>query len=88
MTIISKSAKGMMAEIKAIKTLTNQGYWCARSLDPQAPFDIVAVAKDGSIRLIDVKTNSYRKKNNWKISRSLSEQQKKLNIELMMIDYE
>tara|TARA_R100001015_G_C4540321_1_gene104503 strand:+ start:488 stop:751 length:264 start_codon:yes stop_codon:yes gene_type:complete len=85
---ITKSAKGMIAEIKAIKNLTKQGYWCARSLDPQAPFDVVAVSKDGKIRLIDVKTNSYRKKNNWRINRSLSKQQKNLKIELMMIDYE
>jgi hypothetical protein len=85
---VSKSAKGMVAELKAIKILTKQGYWCARSLDPQSPFDIVAVDKKGKIRLIDVKTKSFRKANNWKINRSLSQQQKDLNIELMMIDYE
>tara|TARA_R100000808_G_scaffold2980_2_gene11107 strand:- start:582 stop:845 length:264 start_codon:yes stop_codon:yes gene_type:complete len=85
---VSKSAKGMVAELKAIKILTKQGYWCARSLDPQSPFDIVAVDKKGKVRLIDVKVNSYRKANNWKINRSLSQQQKDLNIELMMIDYE
>ena len=78
----------MVAELKAIKILTKQGYWCARSLDPQSPFDIVAVDKKGKIRLIDVKTKSFRKANNWKINRSLSQQQKDLNIELMMIDYE
>ena len=78
----------MVAELKAIKILTKQGYWCARSLDPQSPFDILAVDKKGKIRLIDVKTKSFRKANNWKINRSLSQQQKDLNIELMMIDYE
>ena len=78
----------MVAELKAIKILTKQGYWCARSLAPQSPFDIVAVDKKGKIRLIDVKTKSFRKANNWKINRSLSQQQKDLNIELMMIDYE
>ena len=71
----------MVAELKAIKILTKQGYWCARSLDPQSPFDIVAVDKKGKIRLIDVKTKSFRKANNWKINRSLSQQQKDLNIE-------
>ena len=78
----------MVAELKAIKILTKQGYWCAKSLDPQSPFDIVAVDKKGKIRLIDVKTKSFRKANNWRINRSLSQQQKDLNIELMMIDYE
>ena len=78
----------MVAELKAIKLLTKQGYWCARSLDPQSPFDIVAVDKKGKVRLIDVKVNSYRKANNWRINRSQSKKQKKLNIEIMMIDYE
>ena len=61
----------MIAELKAIKILTQGGYWCAISLDPQCPFDIVAVDKKGKIRLIDVKVNSYRKANNFKINRSL-----------------
>lgn len=85
---ISKTAKGMIAELKAINKLTKEGYWCARTLDPQAPFDIVAVNKKGKIRLIDVKVNSYRKANNFKINRSLKQKQKKLNIELMMLEYE
>ena len=78
----------MVAELKAIKLLTKQGYWCARSLDPQSPFDIVAVDKKGKVRLIDVKVVSYRKANNWRINRSQSKKQKELNIEIMMIDYE
>ena len=85
--LISKSAKGMIAELKAIKLLTKQGYWCARSLDPHSPFDIVAVDKKGKIRLIDVKVNSYRKVSKRKIYRALRKKQKKLNIELMMVDY-
>ena len=78
----------MIAELKAIKLLTKQGYWCARSLDPHSPFDIVAVDKKGKIRLIDVKVNSYRKANNRRINRSLNKKQKELKIEIMMIDYE
>ena len=38
--------------------------------------------------MIDVKVNSYRKANNWRINRSLSKKQKELKIEIMMIDYE
>ena len=85
--LISKSAKGMIAELKAIKLLTKQGYWCARSLDPHSPFDIVAVDKKGKIRLIDVKVNSYRKADKRRINRILSKKQKELNIEIMMVDY-
>ena len=77
----------MIAELKAIKILTQGGYWCARSLDPQCPFDIVAVSKCGKIRLIDVKTICYRKSRNYKIHRIPTKKQKKLNIELMMVDY-
>ena len=78
----------MVAELRAINLLTKQGYWCARSFDPQSPFDIVAVDKKGTVRLIDVKVNSYRKANNWRINRSQSKKQKELKIEIMMIDYE
>jgi Holliday junction resolvase-like predicted endonuclease len=85
--LISKTAKGMIAELKAIKLLTKQGYWCARSLDPHSPFDIVAVDKKGKIRLIDVKVNSYRKADKRRINRILSKKQKELNIEIMMVDY-
>ena len=77
----------MIAELKAIKILTQGGYWCARSLDPHSPFDIVAVDKKGKIRLIDVKVNSYRKADKRRINRILSKKQKKLNIEIMMVDY-
>ena len=77
----------MIAELKAIKLLTKQGYWCARSLDPQSPFDIVAVDKKGKVRLIDVKVNSYRKADKRRINRIISKKQKKLNIEIMMVDY-
>jgi len=73
----------MIAELKAIKILTQGGYWCARSLDPQCPFDIVAVDKKGKIRLIDVKVNVSKRK----IYRALRKKQKELNIELMMVDY-
>ena len=78
----------MVAELKAIKLLTKQGYWCAKSLDPQSPFDIVAVDKKGKVRLIDVKVNSYRKANNWKINRSQSKKQKELNIETAIKKFE
>jgi len=78
----------MVAELRAINFLTKQGYWCARSFDPHSPFDIVAVDKNGKVRLIDVKVNSYRKVNKRIINRSQTKKQKKLNIEIMMIDYE
>jgi len=85
---LNKSQKGFIGEYKAIIDLTKQGYHVAKAVDPQCPFDLVAVDKNGNVRLIDVKSNSYRKKNNWRINRGLSDKQKKLKIELLMIDHE
>ena len=96
MANLSKSAKGTLSELKAITKLTKQGYWVAKSVDPQCPFDIVAVDNCGKIKLIDVKTITYRKKyrkKTWKkrslkIYRIPTKKQKELNIELMMLDYD
>jgi len=83
---LSKSVKGTISELKAITKLTQNGYWVAKSLDPQCPFDIVAVSKCGKINLIDVKTISYRKSRQ-KINRTPTKKQKTLKIKLMMMDY-
>jgi hypothetical protein len=47
---------------------------------------LVAIKPNGIVRLIDVKTKSYRKKNNHNIHRSPNEKQKQLGVELMIID--
>ena len=49
MAKLSKSVKGTVSELKAITKLTKSGHWVAKSLDPQCPFDIVAVSKNGKI---------------------------------------
>ena len=87
MAKFSKSVKGTISELKAITKLTQMGYWVAKSLDPQCPFDIVAVSDCGKIQLLDVKTISYRKSRK-KIHRIPTEKQKSLNIKLMMIEQE
>ena len=58
----------------------------AKAIDPQCIFDLVAIKPDGTVRLIDVKTKSYRKKNNHNIHRSPNEKQKQLGVELMVMD--
>ena len=93
---LTKAQKGTVGEYQAIVDLTKQGYHVALACNPQCPFDLVAVGEDGEIRLIDVKTISYRKRfrnKNWnkksyKIYRSPTKKQKKLKIELMMVDNE
>ena len=83
---LSKSAIGTISEYEAISSLVKQGYMVAKSIDPQCIFDLVAIKADGTIRLIDVKTKSYRKKNNHNIHRSPNEKQKQLSVELMIMD--
>ncbi len=83
---LTKSSIGVISEYEAICSLTKQGYMVAKSVDPQCVFDLVAIKPDGTIRLIDVKTKSYRKKNNHNIHRSPNEKQKQLGVELMVMD--
>jgi|TARA_R100001509_G_scaffold55159_1_gene30373 hypothetical protein len=91
----SKSVKGFTNEYKIINALSKKGYWVAKSIDPQCPFDIVVTDRNGKVTLLDIKTNSYRDINNpnWekkskKIYRTPTDIQKKLNIKLLMLDYE
>ena len=92
------SIKGVVGEYEAIANLTKQGFYVAKSCDPACPFDIVIVDKDGRIQLLDIKTNTYRKNNkgkslknkpkgSYRICRSPTEEQKRLNIKLLMVDY-
>ena len=83
---LSKSAIGTISEYEAISSLVKQGYMVAKSIDPQCIFDLVAIKPNGIVRLIDVKTKSYRKKNNHNIHRSPNEKQKQLGVELMVMD--
>ena len=83
---LTKSAIGTISEYEAICSLVKQGYMVAKSIDPQCIFDLVAIKPNGTIRLIDVKTKSYRKKNNHNIHRSPNEKQKQLGVELMVMD--
>ena len=92
---VTKSIKGTVGEYKIISELTKRGYMVAKSVDPQCPFDLVVVDENGKITLLDIKTNTYRKKGkpNWekrsrKIYRTPTDKQKNLNIKLLMVDYE
>jgi uncharacterized protein YfaT (DUF1175 family) len=93
------SIKGTVGEYLTIANLTKQGYFVAKAVDPACPFDIVIVDKNGKIQLLDIKTNTYRKhkkgkslkdkpKGSYRIHRSPTKEQKKLNIKLYMVDYD
>ena len=86
-----KSIKGAVYEQIAIAKLMRNGYYVAKAIDPQSPFDIISISPTGKIEFIDVKATSYRKKNNYKINRVFTLRQKDfikntgLNITLRMI---
>ena len=80
----AKTIKGTVGEYKAIIKLMEDGYHLAKAVDQHCPFDIVAVNKNGDVKLIDVKTIAMRKKfkPTWsikskQINRVLTEVQKK-----------
>ena len=87
---LTTNIKGTISEYQEIVNLTRKGYWVAKSCDPQCPFDLVAVAQDGTIQLLDIKTNTYRKHikpYRRKIWRTPTAKQKKLGIKIVMVDH-
>jgi|TARA_R100001086_G_scaffold238405_2_gene163162 tRNA pseudouridine-54 N-methylase len=84
----SKSRLGAATELKVAADLIKKGFHVSKSLDPQCPFDLVITNDKGESCLIDVKAKSYRKSKSYgnkpgdKINRSLTEKQKKMNIEI------
>tara|TARA_R110002020_G_scaffold283972_1_gene499610 strand:+ start:894 stop:1166 length:273 start_codon:yes stop_codon:yes gene_type:complete len=88
----NKSIKGVVGEHKVVIQLLEDGYHVAMAVDPQCPFDLIAVDEEGQCRKYDVKTVSHRKnkptwtKKSTKINRVLKAKQKKLGIELIEVD--
>ena len=86
-----KTIKGVCSELIAAKEFLKKGYYVARSLDPQCPFDIVVVNKKGKASLFDVKSISYRKTKSYNckpgdtINRSISKKQKSLGVEIYYV---
>ena len=86
-----KSIKGSIGEHKMIVDLLGKGYHVAKAVDPQCPFDLIAVDEEGKCRKYDVKTISHRRnKPTWtkkysKINRVLPPKQKKLGIEIIEV---
>ena len=90
---LTTSIKGSIGEYQEVINFLRKGFYVAKAVDPQCPFDLVVVDKKGKIILLDVKSNTYRKKikkphYSKKIGRGRTELQKKLNIKLLMIDHE
>ena len=90
--MISRSIKGVCSELVAVKDFLKKGYYVARSIDPQCPFDIVVVNKKGKATLFDVKSVSRRKTKSYNckpgdtINRSVSKKQKALGVKIYYAD--
>jgi hypothetical protein len=88
----AKTIKGVCSELIAAKEFLNKGYYVAKSLDPQCPFDLIVVNKEGKTRLLDVKSISYRKTKSYNckpgttINRSVSKKQKSLGVEIYYVN--
>jgi len=88
----TKTIKGVCSELIAAEQFLKKGYYVAKSLDPQCPFDLVVINKKGKVRLIDVKSTSYRKNKSYNckpgdiINRYPSDKQKKLGIEIYYVE--
>ena len=86
--MISRSIKGVCSELIAAKEFLKKGYYVAKSLDPQCPFDLIIVDKKGKTRLLDVKSVSRRKTQSYNckpgdtINRSVSKRQKSMGIKI------
>jgi hypothetical protein len=89
-----KSRKGISTELEAAVHFMKQGFYVAKSLDPQCPFDLVLTDKNGRCCLIDVKTKSIRKTSTYQnkagdvINRSPSKRQKDMGIEIYIHEQE
>ena len=82
---LSKNKKGEWGENQAVGFLLLKGYEVFPNNGPQGEVDLIGL-KDISLKLFQVKCESFRSKDGSKISRSLSERQKKLGVEFIFVN--
>ena len=84
--VLSKQEKGAWAETQASNWLIERGFWVTRNIAHPAPFDLVAVRKDGQTFLFDVKyIGRHGKRKGFSTYRVLTDQQKALGVRLLCI---
>ena len=79
--------KGDKAEYIAAMWLWDQGYLVCRNMSQQGPVDLVAIKED-DITLIDVKSECRRKRDGYKINRSLTPIQKTIGVKILNVNVE
>ena len=83
---MKSSTKGTMNELRAINEFLKRGCVVCKNIEAQGPFDISVTWPNGNIELLDVKTPSFRKKDNSYINRSLTPIQEKLGVRIFYKD--
>lgn len=79
--------KGDKAECIAAMWLWDQGYLVCKNMSQQGPIDLVAIKED-DITLIDVKSECRRKRDGYKINRSLTPIQKTIGVKILNVNVE
>ena len=80
------STKGTMNELRAINEFLKKGCVVCKNVEAQGPFDITVTWPSGRTELLDVKTNSFRKRDGSPIHRSLSLAQKGIGVKFYYKD--
>lgn len=84
--MMHKNKKGTLSELKVSQDLIQEGYDVFWNIEGTGPVDIVAVHKStGTIRLIDVKSESFVKATGNKINRYLTPTQKRIGVEIIEV---
>ena len=86
----SKHIKGDRAELIAAEYFISLGYSVHKNMSAHGPVDMVLIDEDGvgDVILVDVKAVSLRTKNGWKINRTSSDEQARLNVQLCYVNLE
>jgi Holliday junction resolvase-like predicted endonuclease len=83
----SDNRKGDLAEYYAVTWLWDQGYEVFHNCGCDGAIDLIAMAEDGTIVLIDVKTTRPGHNTSWGTS-NLSDKQKVLGVRKLMFNAE
>jgi Holliday junction resolvase-like predicted endonuclease len=83
----SEHIKGDKAEYIAAMWLWDQGYLVCKNMSQQGPVDLVAI-RETEVVLIDVKSECRRKRDGYKINRSLTPIQKELGVNILNVNVE
>ena len=82
-----KEKKGISSKLSVMRRFVEDGYYVYNETNNTGPVDFVAINSiSGDVRLIEVKTMSFRNKGpqkNTMISRSLTPVQKSLGVEMI-----